>query len=107
MEYVENRTLRGDLGILLATVGKVLRRDGIAAEDSVTMPEFMGTPTVSSLSTAAVGDVESSARSSAPIVVPEVVPGAGRRAGQRSPGRALPGTWRGVCGPSSSPSTSS
>jgi lipopolysaccharide/colanic/teichoic acid biosynthesis glycosyltransferase len=44
VEYVDQHTLRGDLSILLATVGKVLRRDGIAAEDSVTMPEFMGTP---------------------------------------------------------------
>lgn len=42
VEYVEHHTLRGDLRILLATVAKVLRRDGIAAEDSVTMPEFMG-----------------------------------------------------------------
>jgi lipopolysaccharide/colanic/teichoic acid biosynthesis glycosyltransferase len=44
VEYVDTHTLRGDLRILLATVAKVLRRDGIAAEESVTMPEFMGTP---------------------------------------------------------------
>jgi lipopolysaccharide/colanic/teichoic acid biosynthesis glycosyltransferase len=44
VDYVDHHTLRGDLRILVATVGKVLRRDGIAAEDSVTMPEFMGTP---------------------------------------------------------------
>jgi lipopolysaccharide/colanic/teichoic acid biosynthesis glycosyltransferase len=42
VEYVDRHTLRGDLAILLATVGKVLRRDGIAANDSVTMPEFTG-----------------------------------------------------------------
>lgn len=44
VEYVDTHTLRGDLKILLATVAKVVRRDGIAAEESVTMPEFMGTP---------------------------------------------------------------
>lgn len=43
VEYVAHHTLRGDLRIMLATIGKVLRRDGIAAEDSATMPEFMGT----------------------------------------------------------------
>ena len=42
VEYVETHTLRGDLRILIATVGKVLRRDGIAADESATMPEFMG-----------------------------------------------------------------
>jgi lipopolysaccharide/colanic/teichoic acid biosynthesis glycosyltransferase len=42
VEYVDHHTLHGDLLILLATVGRVLRRDGIAAEDSATMPEFMG-----------------------------------------------------------------
>ena len=44
VEYVDHHTLRGDVAILGATVGKVLRRDGIAADDSVTMPEFMGSP---------------------------------------------------------------
>lgn len=43
VEYVDSHTLLGDVKILLATVGKVLRRDGIAAADSVTMPEFTGT----------------------------------------------------------------
>lgn len=42
VEYVDHHTLRGDLRILLATVGKVLRRDGIAAADSATMHEFTG-----------------------------------------------------------------
>lgn len=44
VEYVDTHSLLGDLRILLATVAKVLKRDGIAAEESVTMPEFMGTP---------------------------------------------------------------
>ncbi|HXH80919.1 sugar transferase [Nocardioides sp.] len=42
VQYVDQHTLLGDLRILVATVGKVLRRDGIAAQDSVTMPEFTG-----------------------------------------------------------------
>ena len=46
VEYVDTHTTRGDLAILLATVGRVLRRDGIAAAESVTMPEFMGTARV-------------------------------------------------------------
>ena len=46
VEYVDSHTLGGDVAILLATVGRVLRRDGIAAAESVTMPEFMGTARV-------------------------------------------------------------
>lgn len=42
MEYVDTHTLRGDVAILRTTVAKVLRRDGISAHDSVTMPEFLG-----------------------------------------------------------------
>lgn len=42
--YVDRHTVLGDMKILFATVGKVLRRDGIAAEDSATMTEFMGSP---------------------------------------------------------------
>ena len=42
--YVDRHTVLGDVKILFATVGKVLRRDGIAAEDSATMTEFMGSP---------------------------------------------------------------
>ncbi len=45
LEYVDHHTMRGDLMILLATVSRVLRRDGVSAHDSVTMPEFMGAPT--------------------------------------------------------------
>lgn len=43
VEYVDHHTLRGDLRILSATVGKVLRRDGISGDDSETMTEFWGT----------------------------------------------------------------
>jgi sugar transferase EpsL len=42
--YVETRSLWLDLRILLATVGKVLRRDGISAQGDATMPEFNPTP---------------------------------------------------------------
>ncbi len=41
--YVENCTLWTDVSILVATVSKVVRRDGISQEGHVTMPEFMGT----------------------------------------------------------------
>jgi lipopolysaccharide/colanic/teichoic acid biosynthesis glycosyltransferase len=42
IEYVDTRSLALDLRILWWTLGKVLRRDGIAAEGQVTMPEFQG-----------------------------------------------------------------
>jgi lipopolysaccharide/colanic/teichoic acid biosynthesis glycosyltransferase len=42
VEYVTRRSLRLDLSILAATVRTVLRRDGISAEGSATMPEFLG-----------------------------------------------------------------
>lgn len=38
--YVETRGFGLDLRILLATIGKVLRRDGISAQGEATMPEF-------------------------------------------------------------------
>ena len=41
--YVDNRSLRLDVRILLETVVKVLRRDGISAAGEATMPEFQGT----------------------------------------------------------------
>lgn len=41
--YVENRTFWLDLKIILLTVMKVLKRDGIAADGEVTMPKFTGT----------------------------------------------------------------
>lgn len=42
VHYVDTHSLRGDLRIIGRTVAAVLRRDGISAEDSVTMPEFPG-----------------------------------------------------------------
>lgn len=42
VEYVDTHTMRGDLAIIARTVAAVLRRDGIAAEGDVTMPEFRG-----------------------------------------------------------------
>ena len=45
VEYVDTHTLRGDVGILFATVAKVLKRDGIAADGQATMSEFVGSPT--------------------------------------------------------------
>lgn len=41
--YVDNWSLSLDLRILGVTVWKVLKGEGIAAEGSATMPEFMGT----------------------------------------------------------------
>jgi lipopolysaccharide/colanic/teichoic acid biosynthesis glycosyltransferase len=40
--YVDHRSFRLDLKILLMTVAKVVSRSGIAAEGSETMPEFRG-----------------------------------------------------------------
>jgi len=40
--YVEHRSLRLDLEILLATLLKVLKREGISAADHATMPPFAG-----------------------------------------------------------------
>lgn len=40
--YVDHRSLRLDLWILLKTVAIVLRREGISAHGSATMPEFRG-----------------------------------------------------------------
>jgi len=42
VQYVENWSLHLDIEILLRTVCKVLRRDGISAEGHATMPEFLG-----------------------------------------------------------------
>ena len=41
--YVDNRSFRLDLKILVLTAWKVLKREGISAEGEATMPEFMGT----------------------------------------------------------------
>ncbi len=42
--YVDNRSFLLDMRILLMTVVKVLRRDGINAAEAATMPEFLGMP---------------------------------------------------------------
>lgn len=41
--YADNWSLALDARILLMTVGKVLRRQGVAQQGHATMPEFMGT----------------------------------------------------------------
>ncbi|MFC3862725.1 sugar transferase [Deinococcus antarcticus] len=42
--YVENRSLFLDLKILLMTLQKVVKRDGISAQGEATMPRFRGLP---------------------------------------------------------------
>jgi len=42
VKYVDERSLRLDLSLLLATIPIVLRRSGISAEGEATAPEFMG-----------------------------------------------------------------
>ncbi len=42
VQYVDNIKFIGDWTIMFQTVGKVLKRDGITSETSVTMEEFMG-----------------------------------------------------------------
>ncbi len=42
VEYIKNVTLLGDMKIILQTVIKVLKREGISSETSETMEEFMG-----------------------------------------------------------------
>ena len=48
VEYVDNITFMGDVKIIWDTAMKVLKRDGISSETSVTMEEFMGTEAVES-----------------------------------------------------------
>lgn len=43
VEYVDNITFVGDIKILVQTVLKVVKRDGISSETAATMEEFMGT----------------------------------------------------------------
>ncbi len=43
VRYVENHSIRMDLGILARTVGAVLSRTGIRYGEGVDMPEFLGT----------------------------------------------------------------
>jgi len=47
--YVDHLSLRLDLKIILLTVWKVLRREGISQDGFATMPEFMGTESVSDI----------------------------------------------------------
>lgn len=42
VEYVDNWSLLLDMRILAETIGVVLKREGVSAEGSVTMHEFMG-----------------------------------------------------------------
>lgn len=42
VKYVDNVTFIGDWKIIFKTVTTVLKREGISAADSATMPEFMG-----------------------------------------------------------------
>ena len=42
VDYVDHQSLRGDLALIARTMGQVLRRDGISADGSATMPEFLG-----------------------------------------------------------------
>lgn len=44
VEYVDTRSMRLDLRILLATVGAVIKREGISAPGATTMPEFFRAP---------------------------------------------------------------
>lgn len=43
VDYVDRQSLALDIKILYRTVGKVVQRDGISAEGSATMTEFIGT----------------------------------------------------------------
>jgi lipopolysaccharide/colanic/teichoic acid biosynthesis glycosyltransferase len=43
VDYVDHRTFAGDVRILLATTGSVLKRVGISAAEEATMPEYLGT----------------------------------------------------------------
>ncbi len=43
--YVDHQSIWLDIKILLLTIYKVFRRSGISANDSTTMPEFMGSAT--------------------------------------------------------------
>lgn len=45
VEYVETRSLLGDLSLIWQTLVKVLKREGIEAEGGPTMPEFFGPQT--------------------------------------------------------------
>ena len=42
--YTRNISLKTDVGIIMATVKSVVKREGISSDTSATMEEFMGTP---------------------------------------------------------------
>ena len=42
--YADHWSLLLDARILIETVGRVLKRDGVASDGHATMPEFMGSP---------------------------------------------------------------
>lgn len=44
VEYVHNLSFALDVKIILQTVGKIFKREGISSETSATMEDFMGTP---------------------------------------------------------------
>lgn len=44
VEYVDNISFAMDVKIILQTVGKIFKREGISAENSATMEDFTGTP---------------------------------------------------------------
>lgn len=46
VEYVEFRSVLGDLKLLIETVRSVVRREGIDTDAGVTMPEFVGSAAV-------------------------------------------------------------
>lgn len=46
VQYVENITFVMDAKIILQTVGKIFKREGISSDTSATMEEFKGSPTV-------------------------------------------------------------
>ncbi len=49
--YVDHRSWRNDLAILLETVPAILRHDEVAADGHVTMPEFLGSESESHTAT--------------------------------------------------------
>ncbi len=51
VEYVESRSFLGDLRLMVETLRSVVRREGIEAEATVTMPEFSASADVESEST--------------------------------------------------------
>ena len=42
--YTKNVTFVNDIGIIVATIETVLKKEGINSETAATMEEFMGTP---------------------------------------------------------------